>query len=637
MVMNRIEDIENTLLSYHRQTDISKQIGWFHDIIQGSFYSAAYLGDAALIRKYFKIISERSLRTKASMPTSGGNLVLPESIDSSDMTGMSALHWAVIKGHEVVVRILLDRGADADVLQKGMNSPLVLADAFGHETIARLLIECGAEIHTKNHKGHDALFMAVLYGHATKGLPWLVQLFTAKGMNLNHIDNSGSTPLHLCAEKNLARPVRMLVDSGADVNSKHDKTQLTPLQIACNHAHPDVETVRSFLDKGAYPNWRDLQGRSAFELALRHQTNSAKPASFASPPVVFSPSDADLNLQEVLVGQGKQDINSAADGSVSPNKAADRWRAMEDTIHAVGDWAVRALPALLELSKKGARFDMKDIESLRPSFKAAVLEAKEVWEKKSEPSNFVEFVQVREQSGEDLRLHKKVWSKEKAANSCQLCSDPFGLMRRPHHCRGCAVLCCDKCSSKRLHLTSNLADGQSSNKSGQSSASKDKGKDESHERVCDGCFNRLCHEASQPSPDHFRVRQLKHCALDLIHSIEELIDSLDDPDGDPSGFHASIRETANLTKELDNVNKFSFSGKIQAKPPTGKPGMSSVSKTTESLVEVLRLRESRLFRAEDIMAKFLEAADGYHRISKRLIEQKLENNRLWGSNSSAAI
>jgi hypothetical protein len=29
------------------------------------------------------------------------------------------------------------------------------------------------------------------------------------------------TPLHVCAKKNLARPIRMLVDSGADVNAKH--------------------------------------------------------------------------------------------------------------------------------------------------------------------------------------------------------------------------------------------------------------------------------------------------------------------------------------------------------------------------------------------------------------------------------
>lgn len=63
------------------------------------------------------------------------------------------------------------------------------------------------------------------------------------------MDSLGATPLHVCAEKNLARPVRMLVDAGANVNVKHQKTGLTPLQMACCHDFPDVETIRSFLDK----------------------------------------------------------------------------------------------------------------------------------------------------------------------------------------------------------------------------------------------------------------------------------------------------------------------------------------------------------------------------------------------------
>ena len=61
--------------------------------------------------------------------------------------------------------------------------------------------------------------------------------------------------------------------------------------------------------------------------------------------------------------------------------------------------------------------------------------------------------------------------------------------------------------------------------------------------VCDGCFNRLTHEASQPSPDHFRVRQLKQCAVDAIRAIEQLIDSLDDPEGDPHNFNAALKDT----------------------------------------------------------------------------------------------
>jgi ankyrin repeat protein len=67
-------------------------------------------------------------------------------------------------------------------------------------------------------------------------LPWTLQLLNSKGVNLNQIDSLGATPLHVCAEKNLARPVRMLVDAGADVNVKHQNKGLTPLQVSTSHS-----------------------------------------------------------------------------------------------------------------------------------------------------------------------------------------------------------------------------------------------------------------------------------------------------------------------------------------------------------------------------------------------------------------
>jgi ankyrin repeat protein len=364
--------LENTLLAYHRQTELTKQLGWFHDIIQGNFFSAAYLGDAALLRKYLKFINDKSFKNKTHTSSSEKDEAyrFPTSIDALDKSGMSALHWACLRGHEIIVRILLDRGADSDVFQKGMNTPLLLAAAFGHETIARLLIENGADIHTRNSKGHDAVFMAVLYGHATKGLPWLLQLFTARGLNLNDVDSDGATPLHLCAARNLARPVRMLVDSGADVNAKHGETQLTPLQMACSHIYPDVETIRSFLDKGGYPNWKDSSGRTAFEISMRNHPNnrnnpniSLSPGAPPPPPVVFGNVGSDVNIHDVLVGSNGNsklsDENNSGGGGFpgsnpdsmsmksSMNQNDPKWRAMEETISVVGDWAVRALPALL--------------------------------------------------------------------------------------------------------------------------------------------------------------------------------------------------------------------------------------------------------------------------------------------------
>jgi ankyrin repeat protein len=656
----RISSIEAVLLAYHRDTDLSHQLGWFHEIIQGTFHSAAYLGDSVLLRRHLRAVS-----TRAHSGSSTG-------IDAVDESGMTALHWAVLRDHEVCVRILLDRGADVDALQKGLNTPLLLAavSPTGSETISRLLIERGADLSARNLKDHDAVFMAVLYGHASKGLPWLLQLLNTKGLDLNAPDGAGATPLHLCAKKNLARPIRMLVDSGADVNAKHGTTQLTPLQMACGHSEPDVETVRSFLDKGAYPNWRDLQGRTAFDIVLYTQQqkqqqlvnpaalhvplsqsvllSEAKASSFASPGSNFAAlqqqqltrslndiradSEGDgtrdddssdgasydgeptmsttsayspqktapaftLGGKKSASGSGNALLNSGskkvasstasgsgtggigssasnAGGSGPPvlnNDPSQRWRAMESTIKLVGDWAVKALPVLLEISKRGGRCRPQSealLQSLRPSFRAAVEEAQQVWRKSKMPPNFLEFVVVREHSGEDLRLHKTNWTKDNSSPICQLCSETFSIRVRRHHCRSCGGVCCDDCSSKRLTLTAvNMSEREvaaaaaqattnSNSNNNDSSAAREGGNNVgesgSMERVCMGCFNRLCHEAAQPSPDHFRVKQLKRCALDVIQSLEALVDSLDDPEGESgSAFQNSLRETAQLTKNLD--------------------------------------------------------------------------------------
>ena len=155
---NWVGDIESTLLAYHMDTP---KLGWFHDLVLGTIYSSAHTGDTVTLRRHL----QRLTRT--------GN-----SIDQPDNSGMTALHWAVLAGHEVCVRLLLDYGADVDSMQHGLNTPLLLAAARGHDSILRLLIDRGANIRAKNRRDRDAVFMAVVYGHAAKGLPWVLQVGT---------------------------------------------------------------------------------------------------------------------------------------------------------------------------------------------------------------------------------------------------------------------------------------------------------------------------------------------------------------------------------------------------------------------------------------------------------------------------
>lgn len=767
-----IGELEDTILAYHRQTESSRIIGWFYDYIRGSFHSAAYLGDIQLVKKYIKsieatiqnqnpnlnsshisqrIFSSSSIGSLYSVNTTPGQIKASintldkyleftrgqlHNLDSKDLLGMNALHWSSLRGHEGITRLLLQHGAEVDAIQAGGNTPLLLSvcslscavtgifdgrlNTTSEISTPRILLDRGADINCKNNYNLDVVSMAVLSSHSSKALPWILQMLSSRGADCS--GEAGSTALHLCAQRNLARAVRLLVDSGVDVNflmappvlqyhslynfhanssgpgsSSHP---VTPLLLACAHPRPDVETIRSFLDNGAFPNIRDAQGKTALLLILDGAPDSistggnnteklSKKNSFAlnnnpSTPVnkkklslespagsaSFStspyPTPTNLNADFEGISTNNENYSDSDSGDdakgpspvLSPSPASksfsfkdtststpssnQKWRAMENTLHLVGDWAALTLPLVLELCKRGARIDnfipsipniKKVLDKLRPSFRAAIMEAIEVWEKKMMPSNFLEFVLAKEQAGEDLKLHKGNWKRDKESGRCQLCFGTFSLTFRRHHCRACGVIVCDYCSSKRLILSSSSVTPKamsiinsynngsrpnspaptptsaSSSTSANSNASLTqillKEEPNVMERVCDGCFNRLIFESSQPSADHYRARQLRQCALEVLRSVQELITSLDSSTSTPS----LLNETLKLNQELENLS-LDFSSTTTSSPMSTLSLTPSSSQSrlqsSQALVETLKQREMKLFNCENVLSKFLE-------------------------------
>ena len=460
-----ILEIANTCYAYHLSDNaVTARLGWFHEIIQGTLHSAAYFGDQGIMRRLLRLMDSRN-----------------EPIDLHDESGMCAVHWAALRGHEACLRLVLDRGIDVDVPNAGLNSPLLLAVCKGYDSLARLLLDKGADPLARNARDQDAVTMTVLYGHSSKGLPWVLQLLNSRGADLSHADASGATPLHMCAAKNLARPVRMLVDAGADVNCRHQATQLTPLQMACAHPRPDVETIRSFLDKGAFANWRDLAGRTAFDMVLYHLPRD-------KPSIASSTERQSLSGERVAADSVLPLPPPTTESSPFRGKDEVKYANMDEALTKVGEWAVHCLPVLLEIAKKGGRFELGQLECLRRSFKEAVMEARDVWVQKKEPSNFVDFVLAREQAGEELRTNKTNWTKDAKSPNCRLCAEAFGLQNRRHHCRACGSLVCEYCSSKRLQLSVIRDDKMQSSRDSMGES------DKRGDRVCDGCFVRLTFE-----------------------------------------------------------------------------------------------------------------------------------------------
>lgn len=81
--------------------------------------------------------------------------------------GETPLMRAAARGHEPVVRALLDAGADACARRADGFTPLILAVFFGHEPVVRLLVERGADASARTGLGTTAARWAEARGFAS--------------------------------------------------------------------------------------------------------------------------------------------------------------------------------------------------------------------------------------------------------------------------------------------------------------------------------------------------------------------------------------------------------------------------------------------------------------------------------------
>jgi hypothetical protein len=87
--------------------------------------------------------------------------------NSTDSSGRTPLSWVAGRGHEVAVKLLLEKGAELETKDQSGRTPLSWAAGSGNEAAAvvKLLLEKGAELETKDQSGQTPLSWAAGRGH----------------------------------------------------------------------------------------------------------------------------------------------------------------------------------------------------------------------------------------------------------------------------------------------------------------------------------------------------------------------------------------------------------------------------------------------------------------------------------------
>jgi ankyrin repeat protein len=184
-------------------------------------------------------------------------------VKARDSYGRTALHWAASSGHEAVVRLLLEKGADVKARDSDGGTALHRAASRGQEAVVRLLLEKGADVKARDSDRGTALHWA-----ASSGQEAVVRLLLEKRADVKATDSDGGTALHRAARSRQEAVVRLLLEKGADVKAT-DSDGGTALHRAARSGHEAV--VRLLLEKGADVKAKDSQGGTALHWAAGNE------------------------------------------------------------------------------------------------------------------------------------------------------------------------------------------------------------------------------------------------------------------------------------------------------------------------------------------------------------------------------
>uniref|UniRef100_A0A669BCF1 Transient receptor potential cation channel, subfamily A, member 1b n=1 Tax=Oreochromis niloticus TaxID=8128 RepID=A0A669BCF1_ORENI len=195
-------------------------------------------------------------------------------LNSCDEQGNVPLHWAVERNKAESCKALLDLGANPNILNTALLSPLHLAVSHGHSNLVLLsysstdcnlkgdlgntplmlacslnncealsiLLKHGAKLCQQNKLGHFAMHAAAFAG-AKKAMEVILKAGEELGhsavCHINYLDKTKSSPLHLAVRGGNIETIRLCIATGAKVDQQqNDKS--TPLHLACTQGALEV-------------------------------------------------------------------------------------------------------------------------------------------------------------------------------------------------------------------------------------------------------------------------------------------------------------------------------------------------------------------------------------------------------------
>ena len=210
----------------------------------------------------------------------------PDVVDARNAHGNTPAGEAVSRGDVEIVRLLVERGADAKQVNGGGSSLLDRAASAGHRAIAKYLVACGCPYlphHAAAVDDMDGLARMLeddgaavfardrrdatpLHHAAGADSTRCVRALLTAGADVQATDRHGHEPLAYAVEANALRAARALLDAGANCNAAAGHNGGVMLHRALANRHLDMAEL--LLNHGASPNRCDHAGKTALHEAI---------------------------------------------------------------------------------------------------------------------------------------------------------------------------------------------------------------------------------------------------------------------------------------------------------------------------------------------------------------------------------
>jgi hypothetical protein len=237
-------------------------------------------------------------------------------------------------GNIAQARAWLDAGLDPDYVGDRVGTGLMIAAWEGNLPLMQLFVARGANVNKLNARGESALMHAAWRGKLD-AVKWLL----ARGAAVNSEPGRWSA-LHYAAFAGHADVVETLLAAGADINARSANGS-SPLMMAVYEDHPEL--VRQLMQRGADASIKNDRGDGALEWAFKFgrlgiarmvaapqefAAAASRPKSYWSDPVRSRPAGAaddpltrqidDLvDMRDILASRGMTSAVSAVDRRIA--------------------------------------------------------------------------------------------------------------------------------------------------------------------------------------------------------------------------------------------------------------------------------------------------------------------------------